>query len=537
LLRLLGSFDLILSILDCSEDHRIRKGKRFKEIPWYNDDFGGDFVFEDVVEALTVYKSIYGDFSGLENEEFVVPAPDGSQRNIFDEDDEDSSFDVEASARAAKAIAAFEKEGKMKESEDLIAAEIRRLQGEETEVAVAATSVSSAAWPEHLAGMGLGNIVQRIRDGSLEVKHLPERKVQLDALDFDWGDEKYFIDVPFEKAMCAMYAYYLVRGDMFVYEDFVMPDEDPWPQALAGYELGKAVRRIRELQNFFEAYHLEKVGLLRAIDFVWFPTLALPLDPNEKEMSPEMLMVSAMGHPDYAKMIDIPMGLPDKIMADGPFLDTDDPKQWWRRYHNWEYVKDYWYAQGRRDNAFVLRGMGYPTLADEHEARYGPGLFAQINATMKELEEGIEQLSKGEKEEYLEKLTFFRDEMTDCRDIHPTKRRSLLEDLDLAMLALTTDGKFEPTKKDTLDDVDSTETEEVYPDVEEEAIDEEEEDDIDDDEDLELYSEEFDEDYDDDDSDIDSELGLTDDDASDDDGDDFYSDNDDDGLVEEEEFA
>merc|ERR1712151_1043369 len=139
--------------------------------------------------------------------------------------------------------------------------------------------------------------------------------------------------------------------------------------------MGKAVKRIRELQNFFELYHTEKVSLLRMIDFAWFPTAALPLDPNEPEMTSEMLMLNALGHPDYAKMIDIPMGMPDKIIADGPFFgsaDTDDspdynPKFWWRRWHNWDYVKDYWYEQGRRDNGFALRKMGYPQMADEHE--------------------------------------------------------------------------------------------------------------------------------------------------------------------------
>ena len=49
--------------------------------------------------------------------------------------------------------------------------------------------------------MKLGSIVESIRDGSLEVKHLPERKEQLDAIDFDWGDEKKFLDVPFDKAI------------------------------------------------------------------------------------------------------------------------------------------------------------------------------------------------------------------------------------------------------------------------------------------------------------------------------------------------
>lgn len=522
-----------------SEDGRKRKGKREKDIPWYNDDFGQDFVFEDVVEALTVYISIYGNFSGLTDEKFIVPSPSGDSFFGID-DDEMESFDIDASSRAAAAIASFEKEGKREESEDLIAAEIRRLQREIESPLATATEVSvqkkapAEEWPEYLAGMPLGNIVQRIRDGSLEVKHLPERKAQLDAIDFDWGDPKYFIDIPFEKAMCAMYAYYLIRGDMFVYEDFVMPDEDPWPKALAGYEVGKAVRRIRELQYHFEAYHPEKVALLRAIDFLWFPTVALPLDPNEPEMTPEMLLVSANGHPDYSKMIDIPMGLPDKLIADGPFFETEDPKLWWRQYHNWDYVKDYWYAQGRRDNAFVLRAMGYPTLADEHEAKYGPGMFQQIDELMRELGEGIDDKSKEEKDAYIERLNYFREEMVGCRDVRGKKRKKLLEDLDTAILALMTEGKIESVTKGLKYTV---EDDEDYDDVEEEElaaeyeIDEGEYDEDDEDEDeeeLEIDDDDEDEfEIEDDDFGIKNELGLDqeEDEAEDDD------------LDEEEAFA
>jgi len=438
-----------------TENKRVIKGKQEKDIPWFNDDFGDAFVFEDVVEAITTYKSIYGDFSNLtESDEFVVPAPK-EITGFLDDDDEDNSFggafDADASARAAAAIAMFEEQGDMESSEAIIASEVSRLQeeifqpgtGSEAETSVIKKQTSQEEWPEHLAGMPLGSIVARIRDGSLEVKHLPERKAQLDAIDFDWGDPARFIDVPFEKAMCAMYAYYLIRGDMFVYEDFVMPDEDPWPQALAGYEIGKAVKRIRELQNFLEAYHPEKVSLLRMIDFVWFPTMALPLDPNETEMNSEMLLLSAMGHPDYAKMIDIPMGLPDKIVADGPFFETDDPKLWWRKWHNWEYVKDYWYQQGRRDNAYVLRGMGYPRMAEEHEAKYGPGLFTQINETLEEIDAGIDDKTVDEKREMLEKLNFFRQEMLGCTDIHPQDRNEMLAKFDDQMLEIMKDANIQ----------------------------------------------------------------------------------------------
>jgi Helicase associated domain len=424
-----------------TEKSRVIKGKREKNIPWFNDDFGGDFVFEDVVEALTIFKLIYRDFSSLKDSDFVVPA--SKEITGFLDMDNLETFDIDASSRAAAAIANYNERGLLDRSADLVAAEINRLQQQEDQSfeAKGRNSAMEAEfhadkWPEHLAGMALGRIVTRIRDGSLEVKHLPERKAQLDAIEFDWGDPKCFIDVPFEKAMCAMYAYYLVRGDLFVAEDFVMPDEDPWPQALAGYEIGKAVKRLRELQNFLEAYHTEKIGLLRMIDFVWFAdTMALPLDSNEKEMDAETLLLSAMGHPDYAKMIDIPMGLPDKIVADGPFFETDDdPKLWWRKWHNWDYVKDYWYQQGRRDNAYALRAMGYPRMADEHEAKYGPGLFSEIYKVMADLESGtLTHMNSDEKKEMLEKLNFFRQEMQGCTDILPQDRDRLLSEFDSHM--------------------------------------------------------------------------------------------------------
>lgn len=435
---------------------RVVKGKREKDIPWFNDDFGGDFVFEDVVEALTVYKDLYGDFSNfttVNGEDFVIPGADSSLG--FDDDELFDGFDVDASARAAAAISQYEEQGQTGRSDDKVASEIKRVQQEVgTSLKIDMTAVTketkAAEWPEHLVGMALGSIISRIKDGSLEVKHIPQRKKLLNAIKFDWGDKMRFMDVPFEKAMCAMYAYYLVRGDLFVYEDFVMPAEDPWPEVLAGYELGKAVKRIRELQNFLEAYHSEKVSLLRMIDFVWFPTTALPLDPNETEMTSETLLLSAMGHPDYAKMIDIPMGLPDKIVADGPFLESDDPKQWWRKWHNWEYVKDYWYLNGRRDNAFVLRGMGYPQMADEHEAKYGPGLFQQITATMMELEAGIESTSQDEKKEILEKLDFYRQEMIGCTDLDIPAQDQILEDLDIKMIYIMKEGGLDITTADGL---------------------------------------------------------------------------------------
>ena len=440
----------------------------------------------------------------------MIPVKD-EPRSPFDYDDDDDvmgKLGDDPTSSAASAIARFDEIDDLAMTEEMMEEELESLEEallaadklQETSVATIEPLVE-VNWPEHLGGMKLGNIVARIRDGSLEVKHLPERKAQLDAIDFDWGDPKYFIDVPFEKAMCAMYAYYLVRGDMFVSEEFVMPDEDPWPHALAGYEIGKSVKRIRELQNFMEAYHEDKVSLLRMIEFVWFPTLALPVDPNEPEMTPEMLKLSALGHPDYSKMIDIPMGLPDKIIGDGPFFDSDDPKQWWRKWHNWDYVEDYWYQNGRRDNAFVLRNMGYPQMADEHEEKYGPGLFTQIEGTLDRLESDEPVTNAAEKEDLLGKLKYYRSELAGCTDIHPQNLEKLVEDIDVHMLQLVTGKKggsveeqFEAAMELEYEEEELQEADESYEETEEAEA--------------ETESEEYEYEYEYVEVDVEEELGL-----------------------------
>jgi hypothetical protein len=497
---------------NCSDGKFMDKGKRSRDIPWFNDDFGNDFVFEDVVEALTLYKTFYGGFSNFTDEDFVIPLKDDPTSPFDYDEDDDGMPDNDPSARAVAAIARFDEMDELG-NEDEMEANGSRVDEEvlspdvEKETAVAEIKpLIEVDWPEHLGGMGLGNIVARMRDGSLEVKHLRDRKAKLDAIDFEWGDPMAFMDIPFEKAMCAMYAYYLVRGDMFVVADFVMPDEDPWPQALAGYEIGKVVMRIRELQNFLEAYHPDKVSLLRMIEFVWFPTLALPVDPNEPEMTAEFLKLSALGHPDYAKMIDIPMGLPDKIIADGPFFDSDEPKHWWRKWHNWEYVEDYWYQNGRRDNAFVLRGMGYPQMADEHQEKYGPGLFTEIEGTLDRLEDGEPVTTAEEKEELIGNLKYYRGELSGCADIHAQDLEKLVEDIDIHILQLVTGKKgasieelseaalqMQIDEQEVVDsEAENNEQEEVEVEKEDEGEDEDEDD----------------EEYDDFNVDIEQELGL-----------------------------
>jgi hypothetical protein len=471
-----------------------------------------------VVEALTVYRSIHGDFSNLTDGTFVVPSRSDEFLDL------DSSFDMfendDASRRAAAAMASFEQRRRAATFQtDSIYAELEELDSERAEQSKTATSTARAIagspddWPEHLGGMALGSIVERIRDGSLEVKHIPERKEILDELGFDWGDPKRFIDVPFEKAMCAMYAYYLVRGDMFVYEDFVMPDEDPWPQALAGFELGKTVHRIRQLQNFFEAFHPEKVSLLRMIEFAWFPSFALPIDPDAPEMSDEMQILERHGHPDYAFLgRDFPIGLMDKLKAAGaPFVDPLelDTHLWWRAYHSWDVVKDYWYEKGRRDNAYYLRATGFPQMAAEHEAKYGPGLFTHLNETLEVLQRGIENLSSDERFTLKDKVSFFLKELEDCTDITVKERKALIRDLDRYLFDLS-DGLEGSQTGEPEEEAEEEEYEFEYVEVEEEVEEGEEDDEgLDGDEEWdEYYEEEFEEEDLIEESDLDDELGL-----------------------------
>ena len=383
---------------------------------------------------------MYGDFSNFtrENTDFIIPA---AVSNAFGQE-EATAFDTAASARAAAAIAMYEDEGRSSESEDLIADEIKRLQEDvspysmETAIATKEDQLSDLQWPEHLAGMQLGYIAKRIKDGSLEVKHLPDRKATLDAIGFEWGDDKYFLQLPFEKAMCAFYAYYMVRGDLFVWDDFVMPDEDPWPTALAGYEIGQAVKRVRELQNFIEAYHPDKEQMLRMIEFVWFPSLAHPLDPTEGGPTMESKICESYGHPNYFELPEMPPTLIEKMFENGPVSENDDPKQWYKRYYDWDYVKDIWYDLGCRDRAFALHRSGYPQLAEEHAAKYGTGFYDDLLIMLDELHDKtkeygtLDKLSAPMKKEYTAKLQEWREKIAGTCDFSNEEQVDIDERMD-----------------------------------------------------------------------------------------------------------
>jgi len=400
-------------IREMGDNNRIQKGKIQKQVPWYLDDFGRDFVFEDVVEALAIYREMHGgwDNGPLDEPEFVIP---DVAESLFEDQGlriPEGALDAAAGAGAA--------------AEDPVAAELERIELEmrgalppgaaslemateaslelATEDSLVPAAKPSVEWPEHLAGLPLGSVARRIRDGSLEVKHDLTRRRALDAIGFDWGDSKSFIDVPFEKTMCALLAYHQIRGDAMVYEDYVVPDEVPWPTVLAGFELGKAVLRIRQLQNFFEAYHPEKVRLLSMVDFYWFPEFALPLDPFSFGETVEDEFVAAVGVPFYwlGEQENYPPGIAEKLIADGPNEYPDDTAKW----YNYELVRDFWEAPtgtevikmfdevfGFHLPSYVLRRFGLPKLAKFQEAKFASGQLGEIAGERLEVEKQQDDL-------------------------------------------------------------------------------------------------------------------------------------------------
>eukprot|EP00804_Cyclotella_cryptica_P025650 CCRYP_002882-RA/>CCRYP_002882-RA protein AED:0.06 eAED:0.06 QI:1037/0.33/0.25/1/0.33/0.25/4/0/673 len=238
---------------------RVVKGKIDKFVPWRNDDFGGDFVFEDVVEALTLYKQLYKTFDDIEENEFVIPEP------------------VEESLR----LSPFELAAMNNDSSD----DLDDIDGPWDE------SQDDDGLEKHLAGMKLGRLVARMRDGDLEVKHLPERKAKLDDIGFDWGDPKRFIDVPFDKFMCALFAYFMIRGDTSVH------------------------------------------------------------------------------------MSTVPLGLPERMLADGPNGPPEKLSSW----YNYDYVREFYERPGALTGvADWMRERGFNQLADEHEEKYGQSHFRQL---------------------------------------------------------------------------------------------------------------------------------------------------------------
>jgi len=244
--------------------------------PWYFDDYGDNFSFEDVVEALRIWGENHDGAFNI-TDKYVIKSPEEVEY-------EERNMGLRKPMPSDKAGLEFEEMAFMEEEVDSMGFD----NADNASVGFADDVMVDfrrprIAWPPHLFGLELGSIVRRIREGDVEVMTDPDKKAALDSIGFDWGDEERFLDIPFEKAMCALFAYFQIRGDLFVYDDFIMPADEPWPRILEGFELGKIVFKIREKQHFFEKYYPEKKAMLDMLEFVWFPKYASKLTDFEEE--------------------------------------------------------------------------------------------------------------------------------------------------------------------------------------------------------------------------------------------------------------
>ena len=121
--------------------------------------------------------------------------------------------------------------------------------------------------------MKLGEITHRIRIGDVPVGHDPERKAMLDKIGFDWGNTSKYINAPFARVLAATYAYKKIRGDLCVERDFEIPEYDPWPAVLGGFELGHYVNEIRGQKELLAKEYPLKMQMLNQLNFLWLSKL------------------------------------------------------------------------------------------------------------------------------------------------------------------------------------------------------------------------------------------------------------------------
>ncbi|KAJ1392689.1 hypothetical protein B484DRAFT_340660, partial [Ochromonadaceae sp. CCMP2298] len=111
---------------------------------------------------------------------------------------------------------------------------------------------SEAPWPAELWGLKLGLFTQAIRSEKKLVFGHPERIAALTELGFQWDDSSRTIDSSkrFELIFQAMLVYKQLKGDLFVPQSFVVPQEGPWPEDTWGIKLGSRVSAIRSQSTF-----------------------------------------------------------------------------------------------------------------------------------------------------------------------------------------------------------------------------------------------------------------------------------------------
>ncbi|KAG1702436.1 hypothetical protein DVH05_009386 [Phytophthora capsici] len=127
----------------------------------------------------------------------------------------------------------------------------------------------SKEWPKAAWGIRLGAIVANMRCRKNYVDLAERDKDKLEAIGFIWSpDEHKWTDV----IMPALETYHALYGTGWVSNNFVVPDEEPWPEATRGLRLGNIFMKIRHTgaySTFVERdrEHLDAIGFDFNVDF------------------------------------------------------------------------------------------------------------------------------------------------------------------------------------------------------------------------------------------------------------------------------
>ncbi|CAM9193682.1 unnamed protein product [Chrysoparadoxa australica] len=124
-------------------------------------------------------------------------------------------------------------------------------------------------WSRDLADMRLGMICEQMRCGDIFAKDDEERRSRLDALGFDWGDGSDYLYFQYDQVLCGLYAHKMIRGDVYVPADWVVPDVDPWPLPLRGMPLGFLVNCVRWQRDLLQEKYLDRYLMLDGLGMLW----------------------------------------------------------------------------------------------------------------------------------------------------------------------------------------------------------------------------------------------------------------------------
>mmetsp|Transcript_23997 Transcript_23997/g.53326 ORF Transcript_23997/g.53326 Transcript_23997/m.53326 type:complete len:752 (-) Transcript_23997:207-2462(-) len=240
--------------------------------------------FTQIVDAVRVYQSLYGDCS-IEKK-FEVPAqepwPSASQGLRLGRRLEQLQISREFEEEHADKMAELTKAGWDPRKETLvddwttIAAAIRVYGQQQGDLRIPSKFVvpEDDCWPRLARGLKLGVRVAAIRSAGRYIKDHPERKAELDEIGFEWHhkDNSRWLQTSegrFEQVLDALRQYkQIVSDELTIPVSYVVPDEGPWTESARGLKLGNFVQQIRADQKLIKGDPARRKALTE-IGFLW----------------------------------------------------------------------------------------------------------------------------------------------------------------------------------------------------------------------------------------------------------------------------